>query len=281
MSITLILMFLSLGAVVGLMAGLLGIGGGGILVPVLTTIFLSQHVPIESVVHIALGTSMACIAFTSFASFRAHHANGAVDWSFVKYMAPGIVIGTFAATFIAAMVSFKVLAIFFSCFMAYVSVQMLFKLQATPNSKIHFTAQNMAHRFELLIASLIIGAISALVSIGGGSLTVPYLSWRGIDIKKAIGTSAAVGFPLSVAGSLGYLLNGWSQAESNIPFVFGFIHPPAVFLIAMASVLTAPVGANLTKKLPVNTIKKIFALLLFMLSLKMLMSLDLLSVTSL
>ncbi|MDD2832931.1 MAG: sulfite exporter TauE/SafE family protein [Methylotenera sp.] len=280
MSISLILIFLSLGAFVGLMAGLLGIGGGGILVPLLTTIFLSQHIPTENVVHIALGTSMACIAFTSFASFRAHHANRAVDWSLVKYMAPGIVIGTFSATFIAAMVSSKVLAIFFVCFMAYVSMQMMFKLQVRPSSNTYFTTQSLVHRVELLFAALLIGAISALVSIGGGSLTVPYLGWRGIDIKKAIGTSAAVGFPLSVAGSLGYLLNGWWYAESNTPFVFGFIHLPAVLLISLVSIFTAPIGANLTKKLPVNTIKKIFALLLLSLSLKMLLSLDLLPIVT-
>jgi uncharacterized membrane protein YfcA len=123
MSVELILVFLTLGAFVGFMAGLLGIGGGGILVPVLTTIFIYQGFAMDNVVHIALGTSMACIMVTSFSSLRAHHANGAVIWQLVKTMAPAIVLGTFLATFIAAQISSKGLAVFFSVFMAYVAFQ--------------------------------------------------------------------------------------------------------------------------------------------------------------
>jgi uncharacterized membrane protein YfcA len=259
-----ILSFLLLGAFVGFMAGLLGIGGGGIMVPVLTTLFIYQGVPVEKVVHLALGTSMASIIITSLSSMRAHNAKDAVIWNIVKVMSLGIVLGTFVATFIAVNISSLYLALFFSLFMAYVSGQMF--LNKKPKA-----SRKLAGSSGLLFAGSGIGAISALVSIGGGSLTVPYLIWRNIDIKKAIGTSAAIGFPISIAGTAGYIINGWA-ATSGSEYTFGFVYIPAVLLISAASFITAPYGARLAHKLPVTSLKKVFALLLILLSLKMLFS---------
>lgn len=275
MNFDLIFIFLALGAFVGLAAGLLGIGGGGVLVPMLTAIFLSQNIPVDQVVHLALGTSMACIMVTSLSSLRAHHANGAVVWPLVKLMTFGVVIGTFSATFVASMISSKALAIFFACFMGYVAIQMFSNAKSSNHKDSQSKAHHEINRLELILASVGIGSISAIVSIGGGSITVPYLTWRKIDIRKAIGTSAAIGFPLSIAGSLGYLLSGWSHTPS-IPYTYGFINLPAVLVISVTSFLAAPIGANLTQKLPVKTLKKIFALLLAILSLKMLWNLQLL-----
>lgn len=275
MSFDLIFTFLALGAFVGIAAGLLGIGGGGVLVPMLTTIFLSQNIPAEQVVHLALGTSMACIIVTSFSSLRAHHANGNVIWPLVKLMVIGVVFGTFSATFIASMISSKALAIFFACFMAYVAIQMFVNSKANNKQNNPPSAYHLINRIELLFASIGIGSISAIVSIGGGSITVPYLTWRNIDIKKAIGTSAAIGFPLSIAGSFGYLVTGWSQTPP-IPYTYGFINLPAVLVVSITSFFAAPIGANLTQKLPVGALKKIFALLLAILSTKMLVNLELL-----
>lgn len=265
MGVELILVFLALGACVGFMAGLLGIGGGGILVPVLASIFIYQGFPIDNVVHIALGTSMACITVTSLSSLRAHHANGAVVWRLVKMMAPAIVLGTFLATFIAAQISSKGLAVFFSVFMAYVASQMFRskKIQASGSG---------AGKVELNLVAFGIGAISALVSIGGGSLTVPYLSWRDIDIRKAIGTSAALGFPIAVTGTLGYLINGIAAGGVNPAYTLGFVYLPAVLLVTVTGYFTAPLGARLTQALPVQALKKIFGVLLIILSLKMLVS---------
>jgi uncharacterized membrane protein YfcA len=275
MNIDLILTFLALGTFVGFAAGLLGIGGGGVLVPILTAIFLSQNIPVDQVVHLSLGTSMACIMVTSLSSLRAHHANGAVVWPLVKLMVLGVVLGTFTATFIAAMISSKALAIFFACFMGYVAIQMLHHAKKSKHQNNQSSTHQNINRVELMLASIGIGSISAIVSIGGGSITVPYLTWRKIDIKKAIGTSAAIGFPLSMAGSFGYLLSGWSHTPS-IPYTYGFINLPAVLVISITSFFAAPLGANLTQKLPVATLKKIFALLLTLLSLKMLWNLQLL-----
>lgn len=265
MSVELIAVFLILGAFVGFMAGLLGIGGGGILVPVLTTIFIYQGFAMDNVVHIALGTSMACIMVTSFSSLRAHHANGAVIWQLVKAMAPAIVAGTFLATFVAAQISSQGLAIFFSVFMAYVAAQMF------RSRKIQASGAGAA-KAELGLVAFGIGAISALVSIGGGSLTVPYLTWRNTDIRKAIGTSAALGFPIAVTGTVGYLINGIAAGGANPQYTFGFVYLPAVLLVTIPSFFTAPIGARLTQTLPVQTLKKIFGVLLLGLSLKMLFS---------
>lgn len=259
-----IIAFLMLGLVVGFMAGLLGVGGGGIMVPVLTSIFLAQGVPIEQVVHMALGTSMASIVITSFASMRAHHKKGAVMWNVVKYMAGGVVIGTFTATFLATYMKSAQLAIFFSIFMAYVSIQMAIDKKPKPSRELSAPS-------SLFSVGSLIGIVSALVSIGGGSLTVPYLVWQNIDLKKAIATSAAIGFPLSIAGTIGYIVNGMMQ-QSSSELMLGFVYLPGVVLISIVSYFTAPLGAKMAHTLPVAKLKKIFALLLMILSIKMLTS---------
>jgi uncharacterized protein len=261
MSIELVIVFLFLGSVVGILAGLLGIGGGGIMVPALVSIFIYQGVPKEAVMHLALGTTVACIILTSLSSMRSHSQNGAVNWTLVKPMSVGIVIGTFSATFLTAYLSSKVLALFFAVFMAYVAVQMFIKKQTQ-----HYARD--IKKSELRVVSLCIGGISALVSIGGGSLTVPYLTWRGVNIKNAIGTSSALGFYISLAGTFGYFINGiLNQAHGDA--MGGYIYWPALLLVSITSYLTAPYGAKLTQKLPVQTLKKIFGILLMTLSLKM------------
>lgn len=263
MTIELIAVFITLGLFVGFMAGLLGIGGGGILVPILTTIFVYMKVPSEHLVHLALGTSMGCIVITSLSSLQAHHKHGGVIWEKVKIMTPGVILGTFSATFLASHISSKPLAVFFSIFMGYISIQMLLNIQPK-NSNLP------ASNLELMAVSSVIGAFSALVSIGGGSLTVPYLNWRNIDIKKAIGTSAALGFPIAISGSIGYLVNGLS-AETHLPHSLGFVYLPAVMLITVPSYFTTSLGARLAHHMPVKILKQIFGLLLIVLSIKMLL----------
>jgi uncharacterized membrane protein YfcA len=259
-----ILLFLLLGCFVGFMAGLLGVGGGGIMVPVLTSMFLFQGVPVENVVHLALGTSMASIITTSISSLRAHHLKGAVIWPVVRSMAPGIVVGTFLTTLFVSHISSIYLALFFSMFMAYVAIQMFINKMPKPG-------RNISSNTELLFAGSGIGAVSAIVSIGGGSLTVPYLIRQNVDIKKAIGTSAAIGLPISIAGTFGYVING-GENYSMASYTFGYVYFPAVLLISVASFFTAPYGAKLAHKLNISTLKKIFAVLLMILSIKMLIS---------
>jgi len=264
LDIQLLLILLALGAAVGFFAGLFGVGGGGIMVPVLTTLFVSLGFPADQVVHLALGTSMAAIVVTSFSSMRAHHAKGAVRWPVVRHITPGILLGTFAATFLASYLSSRHLAIFFACFMAYVAVQMVLNVKPRPQRELPGT-------LGLASVGAVIGAISALVAIGGGSLSVPYLTWCNVNIRNAIATSAAIGLPIALAGTLGFLLNGWGQ--DGLPaYTLGYIYWPAVLLISGVSYFITPLGAHLAHSLPIPVLKKAFALLLVLLSLKMLHS---------
>lgn len=254
--------YLLLGAFVGFFAGLLGVGGGAIMVPMLTTLFAAQGFPREHMVHLALGTSMAAIVLTSISSLRAHHAHGAVRWDIVKGIAPGVLLGTFAGTFIATSAPTRPLAIFFACFTAYVAVQMILNVKPKPS-------RELPGMLGLAGVGGGIGAISALVAIGGGSLSVPFMTWCNVKMQNAIGTSAAIGLPIALAGALGYLINGWGTG--GLPdWSFGFVYLPALLLIGVVSTLTAPVGARLAHRLPVAMLKKIFAGVLMLLSAKML-----------
>jgi uncharacterized membrane protein YfcA len=255
--------FLLLGAAVGFFAGLLGVGGGGIMVPVLTSLFLSLGFA-ESV-HMALATSLAAIIVTSFASARSHHAHHAVLWPVVWRMSPGIIVGTLGAAFIAGMIPTKALAWFFSLFMAYVAVQMLWNIKPKPSRGLPTT-------LPLIAAGFGIGGISAFVAIGGGSLTVPFLTWCNVKVQQAIGTSAALGLPIAMSGTLGYAISGViaAPAQSMPPWSLGFVYVPAVLLISIVSFFTAPLGVKLAHRLPVPLLKKLFALLLLSLSAKML-----------
>jgi len=259
-----IVLFLLLGSFVGFMAGLLGIGGGGIMVPILTSIFLLHPITADNAVHLALGTSMPSMIITTFSSFRSHNSKGNVEGRAVKGMVYGIILGTFLATFLASYLSSLYLAVFFALFIAFVSLQMFLNKKPNPS-------RELSGNSGLFVAGSGIGAISALVSIGGGSLTVPYLTWQNIEIKKAIGTSAAIGVPISITGSIGYFINGWSNS-SPADYIFGYVYLPAVILISITSFLTAPYGAKLAHKLPVGILKKIFSILLIILSIKMLIS---------
>lgn len=263
-----LLLFAALGGVVGFAAGLLGIGGGGIAVPALTALFMAMGLPRGEVVHLALGTSMAAMIVTAFSSMRSHYRRGNVLVPVVRALAPGIITGTFAATFVASQLGSRALAIFFACFMGFVSLQMLRGAHRSQG------ARPLLPATALFGCGLVIGAVSAMVSIGGGSLTVPFLHWQSVDIKKAIGTSSAVGFPIAVAGTLGYAINGALAAGngSQLALTAGFVYLPAAVLLACGSYFLAPVGAAVAQKLDVAPLKRIFGLLLLGLGLKMLFS---------
>lgn len=255
-------LFLALGSLTGLCAGLFGIGGGGIMVPVLTFIFIKLAFPSEHIVHMALATSMAAIVPTAIASLRAHHSRGAVLWPVVASIAPGVLLGTFAGTFLATYLSAKPLALFFSCFMAVIAAQMLLDFKPKPS-------RTLPNGLAVGAVGSVIGAISSLVAIGGGSMTVPFLMWCNVALPVAIGTSAAVGLPIALAGAGGYLINGWGVADLPT-YTLGYIYWPAVVAMASASFFSAPLGARLAHSLPVALLKKLFALLQIGLAVQML-----------
>ena len=256
------LAYIALGLFTGLSAGLLGIGGGMVMVPTLTLFFTAQSTfpPGESL-HLALATSMATIVFTSFSSLRAHHQHGAVLWDVVLRITPGILLGTFLGSLLAARISAKPLAIFFAFVVSLVALQMLFEIKPK-------AARELPGALGVICTGVVIGGISTLAAIAGGAFTVSFLSWCNVRIQKAIGTSAAVGFPLSIGGTLGYIHNGWGHA--GLPeWSLGFVYLPALLWMVPASMMMAPVGARLTHRLPVIILRRGFACLLVLMAVRM------------
>jgi uncharacterized membrane protein YfcA len=254
--------YLALGAFAGFFAGLLGIGGGSVMVPLLVMLFAAQGFPASEVMHLALGTSMAAIFFTSISSVRTHHAHGAVLWPIVGRITPGIIVGTLLGTHVASLVPTKALGMIFTIFICYVSLQMI--VNKKPEAQ-----REMPGTLGTSLVGVGIGAISCLVAIGGGVLSVPFMTWCNVRVQNAIATSAAIGFPIALGGALGYIWNGWSVAglpEGSL----GFVYLPAVVGVVAASVLTAPIGARKTHELPVKTLKRVFAAILLLLACKML-----------
>lgn len=266
MSFSWVLSYLALGAFSGFFAGLLGIGGGVVMVPLLTMLFVAAGgFPPGEVLHMALGTSMAAIIFTALASLRTHHRHGAVLWRVVATITPGILLGTAIGTLIAAQVPTRPLSIFFACFVCVVAVQMALNLKPRPHRQLPGVWGTSGVGFG-------IGVISALVAIGGGSLTVPFLTWCNVRVQSAIGTSAAVGLPIAIGGTAGYIFNGWGHA--GLPNgSLGFVYLPAMGLLVLASMSTAPLGARIAHRLPVAVLKRVFAGVLVLLAAKMLWSL--------
>lgn len=257
-----LLAYLGLGAVAGLFAGLLGIGGGIVMVPALALLFAAQGFPATHLMHLALGTAMATIIFTSLASLRAHHARDAVLWPVVKRLSAGIVIGALLGAQLAAQLPTRPLAIIFTIFMTYVAAQLLLDRKPRPS-------RELPGPLGLFGTGVGIGGLSALVSIGGGSLVVPFLVACNVRMHQAIGTSAATGLPIALAGTAGYILA--AHGAGDLPAgSFGFIHLPALIGTAGASVLFAPLGAKLAHRLPVAALKKIFAGVILLLLAKML-----------
>ncbi len=256
------LLYLATGAFAGVLAGLLGVGGGLIIVPLLSFIFTAQHLPAPFILHLALGTSLASIMFTSVSSLRAHHSRGAVNWQVVKGISIGILTGTFCGSWVAAQLSTGFLRAFFVAFLYYVALQMLLNIRPKPSRQVPGSG-------GLFGVGNVIGGVSSLVGIGGGSLSVPFLVWCNLSMHNAVGTSAAIGFPIAVAGAVGYTLNG--LAVPDLPSgSLGFVYLPALAGIALASICTAPLGARLAHSLPVTRLKKAFALLLLLMGTKML-----------
>ena len=257
------LAYIGLGLFTGFSAGMLGIGGGLVMVPTLTMMFTAQAgFPAAEALHMALGTSMATILFTSLSSLRAHHRHEAVLWRVVFQIAPGILFGTLVGTLFASRVPARPLAVFFTLFVCFVAVQMILNLKPK-------AARELPGALGVFGVGTGIGAISSLVAIGGGALTVPFLTWCNVKVQKAIGTSAAVGFPIAIGGSLGYIYNGWGHAALP-PGSLGYVYLPALLWMIPFSMLAAPLGARTTHRLPVVTLKRIFAGLLIVLAARML-----------
>lgn len=253
--------YLCCGAVAGVLAGLLGVGGGIVIVPMLATIFPWQGIDPQYVQQLALGTSLASIVVTSISSTRAQNARKAVRWDIVMHITPGILVGTFLGSLVAAYAPTFFLKVFFICFLIIVAIQMLSNYRPP-------ATREMPSALGTTGIGGIIGAVSSFVGIGGGTLSVPFMSFCNVPMHNAVGTSSAIGFPIAVAGTLGFLVGGWGRPD--LPqFAVGFVHLWALFGIAVASFCTAPLGVKLSHALPTAKLKRVFAIFLIIMAVKM------------
>ena len=261
--LSLILELLALGLGAGFLAGLLGIGGGMLMVPFLTFILGQRGVAADLAVKMAIATSMATIMATSLSSVRAHHKKGAVRWDLVRGMAPGILAGGLLAGAGAfALVKGQALALFFALFVGFSATQMLRNRQPKPSRQVPGIGGQAA-------AGTGIGFLSGLVGAGGGFVSVPFMTWCNVPIHHAVATSAALGFPIAVANTVGYVVGGWNM-PSALPGSLGYLYLPALALIACASVTMAPLGARAAHAMNVAQLKRAFAFLLYALAAYML-----------
>jgi uncharacterized membrane protein YfcA len=254
--------YFALGLATGFVAGLLGVGGGLIIVPVLIVLLHAQGLAAGMEPQLALGTSLAVIVFTSLSSVRAHHRHGAVEWTVVRRITLGVLAGTFVGALLASRVPATVLKVFFVAFLFYAAIQMWLDFRPAPH-------RAMPGRAGTTLAGSVIGLVSSWVGIGGGTLSVPFMLFHNIPLHRAIGTSAAIGFPIALAGAAGYVVGG--RHTAGLPAgSLGFVYLPALAGIVAGSVLTAPLGAWISHRLPVRRLKRIFALLLLVLAIRML-----------
>lgn len=252
-----------LGLFTGFTAGLLGVGGGMLLVPFLTLSLTQRGVPDGLAVKMAIATSMATIMFTSISSVRAHHQRGAVRWDIVRRFAPGIVVGGLLAGAGAfSVLKGQALALFFAGFVGFSATQMLLDKKPKPS-------RTLPGALGLGSVGTGIGFLSGLVGAGGAFVSVPYMTWCNVAAHQAVATSAALGFPIAVANTLGYVVGGWSL-EAPIQGAFGYLDGPALAVISAASMSAAPFGARTAHRMNVRQLRRIFAVLLYALAASML-----------
>jgi uncharacterized membrane protein YfcA len=257
--------YLLMGLFVGYFAGLLGIGGGLILVTLMVYLFAVQGFPADRVVHLALGTSITSIVFTSISSLRAHHKHGAVRWDILRGAVPGLVVGTLLGAVVADLLKSKYLAIFFVIFVYISAFQMFANIKPKPT-------RQLPGKPGMTLTALTVGVISSLVGVGGGVMTIPLMSLCNVPMRQAIGTSAALGLPIAASGAVGFIATG--LGKNHLPeFSLGYVYLPALAGIVIGTLITVPWGAKTAHNMPVARLQKIFAVILFILATRMLWTL--------
>ena len=259
-----VFLYLSTGALAGILAGLLGIGGGLFIVPVLLFVLPFSGIESEQLMSICVATSLTTIVVTSISSVIAHHKHHAILWSVFWRLLPGIGLGALAGAFAADIVSQLFLKNLFATSVILIAIKMLLKIQVS-------TFTELPGQIILSTVSIIIGSLSAMIGIGGGALTVPILNYWKIPMAKAVATSAACGLPIAIAGTVGFIVTGFDQ--TNLPtYSSGFVYWPAVIGITSSSVLFAPVGAKFAHKISATLLSRLFAVFLLIVGLNVLLS---------
>ncbi|WP_026816306.1 sulfite exporter TauE/SafE family protein [Arenimonas composti] len=251
------LVYVALGAVAGVLAGLLGIGGGLVLVAALVFLLPSQGVPTEIAVHAALATALGSIVLTGLSSARAHHRRGSVMWPTVGWLLPGLLLGGWLGAWLATRIDGGFLRGFIAIYCALAGLQLALDWPRSRPER-----ADIPRGPGYAAAGGLIGAVSALVGIGGGSMTVPLLVWRGVRPVLAVGTSSACGVAIAIASAAGYASHGPEAGVMPSPS-WGYVFVPAAIGIAAASVLTAPLGTRLAHRLPPLTLRRLFAAFLW------------------
>lgn len=263
---SLFLLYLAAGAVAGFLGGLLGVGGGLIVVPVLVFCFQAQHFPDTVLTQMAVGTSLATIIFTSLSAIKAHHERGAVRWTLVRHIAPGIVIGTLLGAEIAHLLHGRILQALIGAFALLMALKMLLptlRRVDTDSTPVQVAEKPLPGPVGLATGGGLIGLASALFGIGGGSLTVPWLNHYRVRMQEAVATSSACGLAIAVFGSLGFIVTGL-RADGLPAHSLGYVFLPALLGISISSTLFARVGVRLAHRLPALWLKRLFALLLLL-----------------
>jgi uncharacterized membrane protein YfcA len=243
------------GVVSGVAAGLLGIGGGAIIVPALSAALLLLGFDSDVTQHVAVGTSLAIIIPTGIMSARSHHKRGAVDVEILKLWAPVVAVATFLGGLIAGYFTGDVLRIVFGVMAFFIAANILLPFQERLMG--HLRHSPLTHR----ISAAIVGFISALMGVGGGSLSVPTIHAFGATMHKAVGTGAAIGVFIALAGTLGFIISGWT-VDGRPPLSLGYINVVALVLVGATAAISAPLGAALAHRLQQRTLKITFAVFL-------------------
>src|SRR5688500_115093 len=250
--------YIALGAVAGVLAGLLGVGGGLVLVAALVWLLPTQGVPVDAAVHAALATALGSIVLTGLSSARAHHRRGSVLWPTVRWLVPGLLLGGWAGSVLATTLDGDWLRGFIAVYCWAAALQLMLD---RPRARQAIDAPPRGPAWSAIGAG--IGAISALVGIGGGSMTVPALVWHGVRPVLAVGTSSACGVAIAVASAAGYAAHG--PAPGTLPAgSWGYVYLPAAIGIALAAVLTAPLGTRIAHAISGRALKRLFAAFLLL-----------------
>jgi uncharacterized membrane protein YfcA len=254
--------YLAIGAFAGFFAGMLGIGGGAIMVPLLVMLFEAQHLPRAHILHLAVGTAMATILFTSVSSVRAHAVRGVIRWDIAWKITPGILAGGLVGSGVASFIPTAVFAALFTAVIYIAATTML--LDRKPKA-----SRQPPGLAGMSAAGFVISAASAFAAVGGAFMTVPFMLWCNVPMLQAIGTAAVIGFPIALSGTIGFVATGLREAGLP-PYTVGFVYLPALAGIVVASVLMAPLGAATAHRLPTVWLRRTFAVLFYIIATRML-----------
>lgn len=257
------LSYLLLGSLAGLTAGVFGVGGGIIIVPALIFTFAFLGFPADIATHIAVGTSLSTIMFTSLGSIFGHHKKKAINWSLAINLSAGMLLGGLLGAFFAHFLPGEILQKVFATYAFLVAIQMWFSWSPKANWQ-------LPERFGSGVLGVAIGTISGIFGIAGGSLVVPVLTAYKVKIKEAIATSAVTGFPIAVSGTIGYVLMGWGQTDLPENSM-GYVYLPALIGIIATSTIFAKLGASLAHRLDPKKVTKAFSILLLIIAIKLIL----------